>query len=247
MFFDMKPWSEICIKESGEPFAEIPSCLLRLLPHPYVSKGAPYENGADPFWLRDGVLKRLLIAQKSLAENCPECQLAIFDAWRPIAVQQFMYDLAIHQECQIRGCPSIELLGDHDQKKVLEAVQNFWALPTTDPLTPPPHSTGAAIDITLADLQGIPIDMGGEIDAISNVSRPDYYIQKLHNEKIPNANLFQERRSNLANVMKNAGFSQHPNEWWHFSYGDQMWAWFNKCSIAIYGSSSPFSSSSIIV
>ncbi|MEO1402022.1 MAG: D-alanyl-D-alanine dipeptidase, partial [Cyanobacteria bacterium J06635_1] len=22
-----------------------------------------------------------------------------------------------------------------------------------------------------------------------------------------------------------AGFGQHPNEWWHFSYGDQLWAW----------------------
>ncbi|MCZ0900835.1 D-alanyl-D-alanine dipeptidase, partial [Microcoleus sp. HI-ES] len=21
------------------------------------------------------------------------------------------------------------------------------------------------------------------------------------------------------------GFQQHPNEWWHFCLGDQMWAW----------------------
>jgi D-alanyl-D-alanine dipeptidase len=25
--------------------------------------------------------------------------------------------------------------------------------------------------------------------------------------------------------MVSAGFQQHPNEWWHFSYGDQMWCY----------------------
>ena len=28
--------------------------------------------------------------------------------------------------------------------------------------------------------------------------------------------------------MTKFGFAQHPNEWWHFSYGDQLWAWKNK-------------------
>ena len=35
--------------------------------------------------------------------------------------------------------------------------------------------------------------------------------------------------------MKQAGFVQHPNEWWHFSYGDQLWSWLSKESNAIYG------------
>jgi D-alanyl-D-alanine dipeptidase len=25
--------------------------------------------------------------------------------------------------------------------------------------------------------------------------------------------------------MNHAGFRRHPGEWWHFSLGDQMWAW----------------------
>ena len=36
--------------------------------------------------------------------------------------------------------------------------------------------------------------------------------------------------------MKQAGFVQHPNEWWHFSFGDQLWSWFSKQCDAIYGS-----------
>ena len=35
--------------------------------------------------------------------------------------------------------------------------------------------------------------------------------------------------------MEQAGFVQHPNEWWHFSYGDQLWSWLNKKGNAIYG------------
>ena len=31
------------------------------------------------------------------------------------------------------------------------------------------------------------------------------------------------------------GFAQHPNEWWHFSYGDQLWDLENKKANALYG------------
>jgi D-alanyl-D-alanine dipeptidase len=51
------------------------------------------------------------------------------------------------------------------------------------------------------------------------------------------AALFHQRRSLLAAVMQQAGFAQHPNEWWHFSYGDQLWAWRTGGQQAIYGRS----------
>jgi D-alanyl-D-alanine dipeptidase len=37
--------------------------------------------------------------------------------------------------------------------------------------------------------------------------------------------------------MLEAGFAQHPNEWWHFSHGDQLWAWRTGQTQAIYGRS----------
>jgi D-alanyl-D-alanine dipeptidase len=36
-------------------------------------------------------------------------------------------------------------------------------------------------------------------------------------------------------VMLEVGFAQHPNEWWHFSQGDQLWAWRTGHHQAIYG------------
>jgi D-alanyl-D-alanine dipeptidase len=35
--------------------------------------------------------------------------------------------------------------------------------------------------------------------------------------------------------MTAAGFDRHGNEWWHFSLGDQMWAWARGEAEAIYG------------
>jgi zinc D-Ala-D-Ala dipeptidase len=45
----------------------------------------------------------------------------------------------------------------------------------------------------------------------------------------------------LKQMMTDAGFRQHLNEWWHFCYGDQMWVWLSQqdkdaaSSPAIYG------------
>jgi zinc D-Ala-D-Ala dipeptidase len=32
----------------------------------------------------------------------------------------------------------------------------------------------------------------------------------------------------LWQIMNDAGFIRHPAEWWHFSLGDQLWAWVNN-------------------
>ena len=118
---------------------------------------------------------------------------------------------------------------------MIEEVGRFWAKPSSNPLTPPPHSTGAAIDLTLSDITGNPLDLGGEIDFIGAESSPDFY--KKDNLGIPctKHQLFHKRRSLLFSVMEQAGFVQHPNEWWHFSYGDQLWSWLSNQGNPIYG------------
>ena len=34
--------------------------------------------------------------------------------------------------------------------------------------------------------------------------------------------------------MKNAGFANYPLEWWHFSYGDRLWAAYTNQKEAVY-------------
>ncbi len=231
----IRPWNHIKINECHEPLISIPQQIFRLTPHPYMSLGAPYLDGEDPWVLRESVIRRLIEAQQYLSEINPHLQLALFDAWRPISVQAFMFNYTVQETCKSRGIN----INDHSRKgtitEILEEVGRFWAKPTFNLSTPPPHSTGAAIDLTLADMTGIPLDLGGEIDFIGAKSRPDFYESDSLWMSCPEYQVYHYRRSLLALVLKQAGFVQHPNEWWHFSYGDQLWSWFSKQGNAIYG------------
>jgi D-alanyl-D-alanine dipeptidase len=230
----LRPWNKIKINECNEPLISIPKSIFRLTPHPYMSLGAPYSTGADPWVLRRSVLKRLILAQQYLSESNPQLQLALFDAWRPISVQKFMFDYTLQETCKSKGIDINDLSVKGGINDVIEEVARFWAKPSFDPLTPPPHSTGAAIDLTLADMTRKPLDLGGEIDFIGPESSPEFY--KNDYSKMPySKQVFHDRRSLLYSVMEQAGFVQHPNEWWHFSYGDQLWSWLSKKGNAIYG------------
>ena len=233
----LRPWSPIPIADIGEPLQELPAALVRLEPHPYVAAGAPYGEQASPFRLRRGVIERLLAAQQHLQQHHPQLRLAVFDAWRPLAVQAYMVQHAIGAECERLGLDPSQP-GPALQAVVAE-VGRFWAPPSADPRTPPPHSTGAAVDLTLIDGEGQPVAMGSEIDAIGAVSEPDHWL--LQAQALPpgtardQALAWHRHREALRSAMLQAGFAQHPNEWWHFSHGDQLWAWQQQQPLAIYG------------
>jgi zinc D-Ala-D-Ala dipeptidase len=107
----------------------------------------------------------------------------------------------------------------NDIQQLWEQVYQIWAVPSFDLTTPPPHSTGAAIDLSIVDTNHQPLDMGSPIDEMSDRSKPNYF------EKAPTGQLFHQNRELLRQVMATTGFQRHPGEWWHFSWGDQLWAW----------------------
>lgn len=84
----------------------------------------------------------------------------------------------------------------------------------------PPHCTGGALDVSLVDKNGIEI----------NLSEPfsKYYDEpQLNSQKIsPKA---RDLRVLLNKIMLDVGFAPNQKEYWHFSYGDKMWAdYFNQ-------------------
>jgi D-alanyl-D-alanine dipeptidase len=117
-------------------------------------------------------------------------------------------------------------------------VYRIWAIPSTDPQTPPLHSTGAAFDCTIQNENGNALFMGSPIDENSPRSNPDHYA----NDPMPEGRMAHENRMFLINLMKAEGFCHHPEEWWHFSIGDQLWAWLERqkhgtdAVRAVYGS-----------
>lgn len=216
----MKPYQQVLIEECGEPLVPIPLEKFAVeSPHPYQLLGATYHN-KSPYYLRQRVVDSLLQAQIQLQLSHPHWQIQIFDAYRPIAVQQFMVDYTFAQVVEAQGLIA-ENLSQLQRDRIWQQVYQIWASPSHDPRTPPPHSTGAAVDITLVDDTGNIVNMGSPIDELSARSHPDFFA----NSSDPVEQQYHARRQLLRNVMYLAGFTRHPGEWWHFSLGDQMWAW----------------------
>jgi D-alanyl-D-alanine dipeptidase len=219
----MKPYQKIQIKECGEALIAIPlDKFIVENPPPYQKLGANYGN-KSPYYLRRGVLDALIKAQDYLDNLKKGWKIKVFDAYRPLQVQQFMVDYTFDLLLKEKGL-KVEQLSSQTRQKIWDQVYQFWAIPSDNPATPPPHSTGAAIDVTLVDNQGNTVNMGGKIDEVSEISYPNFYAES--NNLIERE--YHQNRLLLNQVMEYAGFLRHPNEWWHFSLGDQLWVWLHN-------------------
>ncbi|PPS41480.1 M15 family metallopeptidase [Chroococcidiopsis sp. TS-821] len=215
-----KPYQQVPILECHEPLVLIPLEKLAVVsPHPYQQLGAVYGD-RSPYYLRQGVVSALLAAQTQLQKQYPAWRLLIFDAYRPVAVQQFMVDYTFEQVVRAAEL-QVDNLSATQRQEIWQQVYQLWAVPSLDDRYPPPHSTGAAVDLTLINDTGETVDMGSAIDELSPRSHPDYYTNSTDAE----AQKYHFHRQVLFEAMHSAGFQRHPSEWWHFSLGDQLWAY----------------------
>ncbi len=188
-------------------------------PHPYMAAGAPYPNGQSPFMLRKSIAERLHRAQARLQEQHPGWHIKIFDAYRPVDVQAYMVAFSFIEFAHQEKLDPLKV-SEEKRDELLKKVYRIWGPPNRDPSTPPLHSCGAAFDCTLTDEQDRDVDMGSPIDLNSEESNPDYF--KDRNPKV------HANRLILRNVLAEQGLVCFPNEWWHYSYGDQLWAWLKR-------------------
>lgn len=216
----LRPHQLIPIHECGEKLVPIPQDRFAFAnPPPYMALGADY-GGAGPWMLRTGVLAALEKAQDRLATLHPGWKILIFDAYRPNAVQSFMVEHEFKLVAAREGLDPNNL-SPADRERLAPAVFRLWAKPSEDPATPPPHSTGAAMDITLVDEKGEEVFMGSPIDENSDRSNPDYFANATDEQ----GKLAHSNRELLHTIMKEQGFIRLRSEWWHFSLYDQIWAW----------------------
>ena len=71
------------------------------------------------------------------------------------------------------------------------------------------HNKGLAVDISLANKNGILLDFGGEFDDFSEKSHHGY--KDLSSTAKANRKLLKE-------IMIEVGFEPYKYEWWHYSY-----------------------------
>jgi D-alanyl-D-alanine dipeptidase len=173
-----------------------PEHLIPVSTVPGVGDIAAYHqtgwDGAVPHSLvREGAADRLADAACRLPAGFT---LAIFDAWRPMTLQQRIYDTAYLD-------PSLP--------------EGFVSVPSTDPTTPPPHLTGGTVDVTLA-YHGVPLALGTEFDDFTATAHANA-LEHTHT-------LDRDLRRVLFHAMSCAGFVVIACEWWHFEYGTRRWA-----------------------
>ena len=90
-----------------------------------------------------------------------------------------------------------------------------WVSDPSSPVLRPPHTTGGAVDVSLS-YNGVPLALGSDFDEF-DVSAHLMYLEQVESPE-------RELRRLLAAVLSGQGFAPYPFEWWHWSYGDDMWA-----------------------
>ncbi len=187
------------------------------------------DGAIEGLYLRETVLAKLLKVNARLAEA--GLALFIHDAWRPQSVQAFFHDVWMPGELSRRN-PQLK------GAALREEVERYWAAPSIDANSPAPHETGAATDLTLVWKNGRSAWMGSIFDDLTALAHRDRF-ENLSDNALSFSD--EEARANrrlLHWVMIEEGFAGHPDEWWHYSFGDQLWAKLTG-GTAFYGLTKP--------
>ena len=106
---------------------------------------------------------------------------------------------------------------------------NYWAkgaqdISAIDPYSPPPHATGAVVDVSIINVRlGGELFMGSHFDEVSSISHTDHFERLLKERPLTmSEEIALSHRRLLYFAMTEEGFVSNPNEWWHFGVGDQM-------------------------
>lgn len=222
-------WKSVPIIESYEklvPLSRVSQNFVAFEPE-YHLKGIP--GSINECYLREGVLNLLEKASRNLPKGC---RFMILDAWRPIEVQKYLFDNFV--DSLVRQAPHKSM------KEILLLAQQFVSYPSSDPRAPAPHNTGGALDITITDENGIKLDMETEFDSFSKESGTRFYEEQIEKGRRLTAEETVKcgNRRMLYNILTQAGFSNYPNEWWHYDYGNQFWGFYGNRN-AFYGMIKP--------
>ena len=153
-----------------------------------------YGHFNEPF-LHRLAAEKLAHAVTILRKTQSDWAFLVYDALRPRAAQRLLW-------AHVEGTPQEAYVANPDRGSM--------------------HNYGCAVDLTLIDESGAPIDMGTPFDAFLPLSQP-----RLEDEHLASGQLTKVQVSNrlvLRRAMTGAGFLQLQHEWWHYDAfpGDEV-------------------------
>lgn len=129
-------------------------------------------------------------AQQLLKKRHPSYSLFVYDAARPMYIQQKMWNVVAHTSKQI----------------YVSNPAHGGGL----------HNYGMAVDISIIDGHGRPLDMGTPVDYMGKKAHVNNEAYMVKRGLISKAAYYN--RKLLRSVMTEAGYHVLPTEWWHFNY-----------------------------
>lgn len=203
--------------------------IKKILPREFISRVVVEETNEPLILLKEtahikigphcfGCLLRKKVAERLVlaANNLPSGYvIVLMEGFRPLKRQKELWDIEFKKIKEQN--PNLS------QAELERRTRLFVASPKNGAGG---HQTGAAIDITLGDENGRELFLGTKIHEFSPKTKTASKNVTLQEKKL---------RKILLNSMSAAGFVNYPGEWWHFSYGDRLWAAYKKKKKCPYG------------
>lgn len=206
-------WQKVVIRENNEPLVLVPE-----------SKKLIYGNEKDDrykplYCVRQSVAEKLIKVSISLPEDL---KLVLIEGYRTLEMQKAEFEKELAKTK--RSFPELP------QDQLEQKTSLIIARP--NPLAN--HHCGGAVDVTLAYTYGTRLDMGtpyASPEHSQGVKEKYFMFTDRGISDIQKAN-----RSTLREAMESEGFIWYPGEWWHYCWGDRMWAVYTNRKECCYGS-----------
>jgi D-alanyl-D-alanine dipeptidase len=143
-------------------------------------------------YLQPDMAKKLSQASIFLRQEKPGFRLLVYDAARPNTVQYKLWDAL-------------------DDLKIPSRQKTQYV---ADPKIGSNHNFGCAIDLTVTDEKGTPLDMGTHYDFFGPLAYPRSEPEMVRTGKLTSKQI--ANRNILRKAMLKAGFTVNTTEWWHF-------------------------------
>lgn len=203
-------WEGVFIHENNEPLIEVRE--TDRLKISLVSK-----TYTPLFFVRKTVAEKLYRVSEKLPKGI---SLALIEGYRTMKAQQENWDRAFKQ------------IKARNQNWTDEEIERQVRLVVAKPLPLANHHCGGAVDVTLTCEDGTLIDMGTLY--ISQAPEEDRLKFPMFSEGI-----IEDQKANrkiLREAMETEDFVWYPGEWWHYCWGDRMWAVYSGQTECWYGS-----------
>lgn len=167
------------------------------------------------FLVRKTVAEKLYTASNNLPDGI---RLVVIEGYRSMEKQQRAWDRKFN------------VVKSENPNWTDEQINQEVGLVVARPAGITNHICGGAVDVMLVNQNNEPLDFGTEYAPADEIGRSKcpMFAEDLTGKQ-------KQNRELIRNVMESVGFVWYPGEWWHYCYGDRMWALYSGRNKCFYG------------